>query len=171
MKRLLKKIILAITILLCFSRILVIDQDTLPQNITSITQEDEGYYSITALNLYHIFDGRRDAFFPADIGGDTFLGLYTIPFTFPSLVLFGNNLVGLRLPSVLIGTGLIYILLISVRIFDKSFCRWLNPATLFFLLFLCSDFTLFNNSISVNPQIYSAFFNGTHFTFILLRVS
>lgn len=130
-------------------RFAYLDQDAHTYQLTNISQEDEPYYSQGAILKLCASQGRTVPGFERT--QTQALDSYNMPVTYLSLIIFGNNYWGLRIPDVL--ASLLFILLCY------SILKTINPDinnTLLFILLLFSNFYLYTFSRYNNPQIYSA---------------
>jgi hypothetical protein len=147
-------LVVVLSLLICSVYFISLDQDVLPYSIISINQEDEAYYSASAIEEYNQLHNRETDF---DTPNSSWV-MYSYPFTTLTLNTFGNNFYGLRVPVVLIGLLSIFIMFISIRKVTKS-----NLSTGLIILifsFLALDFTFFNYARYSNPQVYSVLGNA-----------
>ena len=90
-----KYFFLLTSVFLIFSRFLYLDQDVPSYMISGICQEDESYYANGALLRYYSDIDQTSIYF--NKCASEVVKLYSIPLTYLTLHLFGNNYWGLRI--------------------------------------------------------------------------
>ena len=158
-----KIVIKIFVLLLCFSRFLYLDQDVPSYMISGISQEDESYYSIGALQRYYNDIEKTEANYSSHSGD--LVCMYSTPFTYLTFHILGNNYWGLRFMVPLLSIIIIFFL---YRISDKEIDS--KPQKYFLLFLLLTDFYFFNFSRFQTPQIYSVLaISSTLFCFYTIK--
>ena len=142
----------ALVLVLCVMRFVFLDQDAPSYMVGGICQEDEAYYVTGAIERYNIDQGL---FIEGTSQTDgEVLMLATVPLTYLSFKIFGDNYYGLRIPAVILSLLSLLLLLLIFRRNKGA----LAPIALFgFTLLLFFDFYFALFSRFQTPQIYSIF--------------
>ncbi len=129
-------------------RFAYLDQDTPAYQLTNISQEDEPYYSISAVLKLCNDDGRTVKGFERTKSEG--LDMYNRLLTYSSLKIFGNNYWGLRIPDVIVS---LLFLLLMFSVFNSISPG--NKLSLLLMGIMATNFYLFAFSRYNNPQIFS----------------
>lgn len=146
-----KKWILYLTIVvLVVVRFMYLDQDAPSYMIGGICQEDEQYYTLEAINRYNEDNGRLvEGFEHVYAGG---LTLYSLPLTYTTLKLIGNNYWGFRISVVLLSLLTILMLFDIIRKLTNN-----KILIQLLVLYMFTDFYFYLFSRFQTPQIYAIF--------------
>lgn len=145
-------ILVSFFILYFITRILFLESDLPPWNISYYQSIDELYYTIGAFNLYHY--GDYDIKLIDYISEPKYVVNYFMEiFVAMSLKIFGNNYFGLRMASVLSGA---IILLFIYLILKESFQDNKNNriVAILILLYLILDFSFLISNRVAEPTIF-----------------
>ena len=143
-----KYFFLLTSVFLIFSRFLYLDQDVPSYMISGICQEDESYYANGALLRYYSDIDQTSIYF--NKCASEVVKLYSIPFTYLTLHLFGNNYWGLRISIPFL--SIFIILLLS----SMAYREIKKPSySIFLSLLLLVDFYFFSFSRYFTPQFFS----------------
>ena len=143
-----KYFFLLTSVFLIFSRFLYLDQDVPSYMISGICQEDESYYANGALLRYYSDIDQTNIYF--NKCASEVVKLYSIPLTYLTLHLFGNNYWGLRISIPFL--SIFIILLLS----SMAYREIKKPSySIFLSLLLLVDFYFFSFSRYFTPQFFS----------------
>jgi hypothetical protein len=129
-------------------RFIYLEQDAPAYMIGGICQEDEPYYALGAISRYNNDHDRTiEGFDRVNAEG---LMIYSLPLTYVSLKLFGNNYWGFRLPVAVIGILIILLIYDVLRRLKLPY-----EVIALALLYMLTDFYFFLFCRFQTPQIYS----------------
>lgn len=145
-------LILTLSFLFIVSRVLFLDRDLPPWQLTEYQPIDEFYYSITGFNLYHYGQvaPRIVSYVPTDGTIENLLGNIL---TFITLKIFGNTYFGLRMPSV-IASFLTFLMLYFIfrRRLDNDDKKF--KVIIFWMIYLVFDFSFLIAGRVFEPTIF-----------------
>lgn len=145
-------ILVSFFILYFITRILFLESDLPPWNISYYQSIDELYYTIGAFNLYHY--GDYDVKLIDYISEPKYVVNYFMEiFVAISLKIFGNNYFGLRMASVLSGAIILLFIYLTLK---ESFQDNKNNriVAILILLYLIFDFSFLMSNRVAEPTIF-----------------
>ncbi|MBC8489532.1 MAG: hypothetical protein H8D45_26235 [Bacteroidetes bacterium] len=153
-KRFFKYHLLLISILFFITRLLFLDRDLPPWDLTFYSGLDEMTYNIPAFNQYHYgtISYQVVEFLPADT--DLHYSLLGNFMTYISLELFGNNYFGLRIAPIIASSIIIGLLLYFLyKMIDKNNATRLTKKFNLFCYIIISFYIIFNFSFLIASRV------------------
>lgn len=153
-----KKTIFLALLLFIFVRVLFLDRDLPPSEITQFGEKDEQAYNFTAFNLYHYGSLSNKISDDYSITGNISF-IFNNIFTYFTLMIFGNNYYGLR-GGALLAAILIFLLLFRLLNLKSDSIPYKIKISvqLFFMIFMVIDFGFLIAGRNAAPTIFRSLF-------------
>jgi len=145
-------------LLIILGRIVFLDAD-LPTSfaLTDLYTFDEGFYTQSAFNLYNYRTLTHNVV-PYITGDAGIANLFQTILTYISLLIFGNNYYGVRMPSVFISLITIWLFYLTLRNIKGDNSKFTNYSVFFMVLYFVTDFEYLSISRIYVPTVFRIFF-------------
>jgi len=144
--------------LIILGRVIFLDSD-LPANIDllNLYPFDEGFYTQSAFNLYNYgtFTHNIVPYITNDAG---VANLFQTILTYMSLLIFGNNYYGVRMPSIFISLITIWLFYLTLKNIKEDNSKFTNYSIFSMVLYFVTDFEYLSISRIYVPTVFRIFF-------------
>jgi len=144
--------------LIILGRMIFLDAD-LPRSprLVELFSIDEGFYTQSAFNLYNYRTLTHNVV-PYITGDAGIANLFQTILTYISLLIFGNNYYGVRMPSVFISLITIWLFYLTLRNIKEDNSKFTNYSVFFMVLYFVTDFEYLSISRIYVPTVFRIFF-------------